>query len=327
MRPTLHRGSPSSSLLTIVPFGGPLFVVLLVGTIVALPLAGVARAQGGAADPVDSAYQAAQQAYQRGRYQRVIQLLRPLVVPKTLINSREKLLSAHKLLALSYVFEKDIPAAESSFGAILAEDPKFELDPLVEAPAAVKVFRQYKARNAAMLAKIEQAQTEARKRELEQQKRRAEELRQLRELAKTGSTVLERRVLERPYWINFIPFGVGQFQNGHRTKGWILLTAQLTLATSSLALYLAHRFAFPDGRAGADDVASGNKSISEGLAVGQVVSGALFWAVAIYGVIDALVYHQPVSVKERRYQRKLGGLSLSPQLGPDRASLGLKFTF
>lgn len=304
-------------------------MALLVGLLLVVwPLLGVAQAQGTAADPVGRAYQAAQQAYQRGRYRRVIQLLRPLVVPKTLINSREKLLSAHKLLALSYVFEKDIPAAESSFGAILAEDPQFELDPLVEAPAAVKVFRQYKARNAAMLAKIEQAQKEARKRELEQQKRRAEELRQLRELAKTGSTVLERRVVERPYWINFLPFGVGQFQNGHRTKGWILLTAQLTLATSSLALYLAHRFAFPDGRAGADEsTAADNKSISEGLAVGQVVSGALFWAVAIYGVIDALVYHQPVSVKERRYQRKLGGLSLSPQLGPDGASLGLQWTF
>ncbi len=144
----------------------------------------MALAQGNDAvapvDPaVERAYSAGQAAYQLGQYARVIQFLRPLVVPKTRINTKDRLLFVYKMLAISYVFQKDIPAAEGAFGAILAEDPSYDLDPSVDPGAAVRIFRDYKRKNAAMLHKIEQAQAQARKNEREAQKRREEELRQL----------------------------------------------------------------------------------------------------------------------------------------------------
>jgi tetratricopeptide (TPR) repeat protein len=269
---------------------------------------------------VERAYKAAEEAYQRGQYKRVIELLRPLVVPKTRINSKPQLLSAYKLLAISYVFEKDIPAAESSFGAILAEDPKFTLDPAVDPAAAVRVFRAYKRRNAAMLAKIEQAQVEARKREIAAQKRREEELRQLRELAKRGSTVIERREIRRSYALNFVPFGAGQFQNGHRIKGWLLLISQVALAATSIGAHVGYRLAYPR------PVDLENTSVPNALITTQLTSAGLFAALAVYGVIDALIYFRPISTTERRRTRKLG-LSITPSLGAGSAGMGVSVTF
>ncbi len=272
-------------------------------------------------DPVvDRAYRAAEQAYSRGQYKRVIVLLRPLVVPKTQINSRSRLLSAYKLLAISYVFEKDIPAAESSFGAILAEDPKFDLDPAVDPPAAVRVFRGYKRRNTAMLRKIEQAQAEARRHEIEEQKRREEELRQLRELAKRGATVIERTVVHRSYALNFIPFGAGQFQNGHKLKGWLLLISQAALAATSIGANIGFRLAYPRPHEVKDD------RIPKALQITQLTTAGAFAALAMYGVIDALVYYEPVKIVERRRKRKLS-LSITPSLGVGSAGMGVRVTF
>lgn len=303
-----------------------LAVTLLASALLLLP-AGPLHAQAGPDAPrspgdpvVDRAYKAAEQAYSRGQYKRVIQLLRPLVVPKTLINSKPQLLSAYKLLAISYVFEKDIPAAESSFGAILAEDPKFDLDPAVDPGAAVRVFRAYKQRNAAMLRKIEQAQVEARKREIAEQKRREEELRQLRELAKRGSTVIERREVRRSYVLNFIPFGAGQFQNGHKIKGWLLLVSQAALVATSIGAHLGYRLAYPR------PVDLEDESVPKALQTTQIASAGLFAALAIYGVVDALIYYKPVSITEQRRTRKLG-LSIAPSLGPGSAGMGVSVTF
>lgn len=273
----------------------------------------------GQANTAEQSFQKAKAAYERGAYKKVISLLRPLLYPKNLLSEKKMQLSAHKMLGISHVFEKNRLAAEQSFMAILAEEPKFRLDPLVDPPAAVGIFEAVRKRSAEMLRKIEEAQRAEERRQLEEQKRREDELRQLREAAKRGAQMVERTVQRHPYWLNFIPFGVGQFQNGHRKKGAFLLTAQLLTAGTSLGMALGYRLAFPDGRYRPED-----ETKVDVLRAGQVISGALFWALVVYGVLDALNYYKSESVRERRYKISRG-FSIAPAATPGGA--GLKITF
>jgi len=263
--------------------------------------------------------QEAARAYGRGEYQRVIQLVRPLLYPFIRLSSVDKVIQAYRILGISYIFEKDPEQAEKQFMAILAHQPEHSFDPLVDPPAAAKLLEELKQRNAEKLRAIKERERREAERLRQEELRRREE--QARALAnKRSATVIERTVIHRPYWVNFVPFGAGQFQNGHRRKGLALLGSELSLGALSLGTALAFRLAWPDGHVDRADYDRANA-----LRVTQVTSGALFFAVAAYGIIDALYYHQPQSSTERRYEQK-SSVTLVPMLG-SVSGLGLGLTF
>lgn len=269
-------------------------------------------------EPDESAqqYRSGQEAYEQGDYKRAIKLLRPLLYPHNRLSTAKKLIDAHKMLGISSVFEKDVAAAEQSFMAILAERPIYRLDPLIDPPAAVTLFQEVKQRNAEMLRQIEDRQRR------EQERRQQDELRKEAEEALV-ELVVEREVRRKPYWVNFVPFGAGQFQNGHHGKGYTLMASQMLLGTLSLACAIALRVAYPDGEAAEDEL-----GMAQGLNITMVTSGALFWATVVYGIIDALVYYQPTEVTERRPRRhKNKGISLLPAVGAGSAQLQLGLSF
>jgi hypothetical protein len=268
---------------------------LLAALLVALCLSWAAPA---GARPDDDLKEAAQ-AYDRGDYSRVIKLLDPLLYPKIRFARRTQALLAYKLLGISQVFKKNRPEAEKQFLAILSQQPRFQLDPLVYPRAAVEVFDEVRRRNAEKIkAILERERQEAELRRQEKQRQEAER-RRLERLAQQAGTVIERTVVEHPYWLNFIPLGVGQFQNGHKIKGWILLTSQLALAGVSLGAFIGSEYGLGPGRLGAEDYKQ-----AQALMAVQLISAGLCAALVAYGVIDALFYHKPLTVNVRTYQRK-----------------------
>lgn len=80
-----------------------------------------------------------------------------------------------------------------------------------------------------------------------------------------------------PLVVCFFPFGVGQFANDQTGKGLAFLGGQLVFGGASVALYQFNRDL---GRAGEGNTA---------LRASQVVAGAAFWGLALWGVVDALV--------------------------------------
>lgn len=273
----------------------------------------------------------AAQAYSRGEYASAIKLLRPLLYPRIRLASQDQVVRAHKLLGVSYIFEKDRDEAEKQFMAILSLRPDYTLDPLVDPPAAVKFLDQVKQRNAAKLREIqERERREAERRRLEAERKREEERRKA--LARE-QTVVERTVTRRIYWVSFLPLGLGQLQNGQRAKGFTLMGTQLALGGLSLASALAYRYSWPTGRFRPDQIDEYNRA--RALAITQVVSGALCVAAVAYGIIDALVYYRAETVSERSYQRKpierpapaKPKLSLTPFVAPRAGGLGLGLTF
>ncbi len=287
---------------------------LLLGAVLLALLAG-----GPAQAAPEQALQQGARAYGRGNYAQAIKLLRPLVYPLIRLSTEAQVIQAYKLLGVSYIFEKDRTEAEKQFMAILALQPDFRFDPLVDPVAAVDLLEDVKRRNAEKLKAIkERERREAERRRIEEQRRRDEERRRAL-VAGQGIDVIERTIVKHPYWINFVPFGAGQLQNGHRRKAFALMGTQLTLGALSLGTALGLRFAYPDGR-----VPAAEYDRARGLAIAQVASGALFFATIAYGIIDALVYHRPEHVTERRTRRKL---DLTPTPGPGTAGLGLGMRF
>ncbi|MCC6752339.1 MAG: hypothetical protein IT371_32135 [Deltaproteobacteria bacterium] len=265
-------------------------------------------------DPELALRQAAK-AYDRGNYKRVIAILGPLLSPQILLAQEAQVLQARKLLGISYVFSKNAPAAEREFVAILSERPDYRLDPLVDPQAAVEVFDSVKRRNAEKLrAILDRERREADRRRLDEARRRDRQRRQA-ELERQGGETVERTIVTRSYWVNFVPFGAGQFQNRQRGKGFTLLGTQAALGLTSLGAYLALRLAYPSGQVPAEEWTR-----ARALNITQVVSGALFFATVAYGIIDALLHHQPRTVEEKRYRR-------APRIVVGPQSLGLDLTF
>jgi len=114
-------------------------------------------------------------------------------------------------------------------------------------------------------------------------------------------------VVERHnFLINFIPFGMGQFQQGRNTLGVVLAGSEGALAAASVIGYLAHESLYQAGSITLDDrqVPGSTTTIrywgipperaneAQTWRLVKVLSGAGFYVLWGYGVIDALLHHQ-----------------------------------
>ncbi len=138
------------------------------------------------------------------------------------------------------------------------------------------------------------------------------------------TTVL--RYERHSYLLNFVPFGAGQFQNDQRRKGWFFFGVEAGLAAISIgalatnfALYGANPYRKclqnPPSPGGCPpgDIDHTQEDHSRALLGVQLVSGGLFFATAIWGVIDAV----------RHYQRDVLLPEPSPSASPSGVRVGL----
>ncbi len=96
-----------------------------------------------------------------------------------------------------------------------------------------------------------------------------------------------------PLPLCLFPFGVGQFANQQPGKGIAFLAAEGTLAAGSAWLYLYNRDEGLHSRA------------TDLPRAAQVAAGAAFWAVATWGVIDALVVRGDLADAVEQARREL----------------------
>jgi hypothetical protein len=243
-------------------------------------------------------------AYGRGEWARAIEIIRPLLYPELRLETEGQVAEAHRMLGVAYLFEKRTELAKQEFRKLLQLRPDYRFDTLLDPPQVVDFFNGILRENEAELAQIEAHRRE----EARQKKIEADALAR----AKAGPTVVEKRLVRNSFAVNFIPFGAGQFQNGQRGKGWGFLMAEVGLAatsvgalTANFALYgLSYRLPC---RASTDVTGSGcvtdrtAEQRSQALTRIQVVSGGLFFAVAAWGIADAILNFRP-EVPVARFQ-------------------------
>jgi len=253
-------------------------------------------------------------AFYRGEYERAVTIIYPLLYPDLRLESEADVVQAHRLLGVSYLFENKQSEARDEFRKLLELSPDYRFDPLLDPPKVVEFFNGIVREQQAQLGDID---IRLKKRE--------------EELNRHVGQVLVRRNERHSYLINFVPFGAGQFQNQQRRKGWAFLGVEAGLAAVSLGAFMANVQTYgwhpvskcQDGQTSCTPAMIDHtlENNSRKLLDVQVVSGALFFGVAIAGIVDAVAnYHAEVPLGDTYEPAPATGAwrlipSLSPQAG------------
>jgi hypothetical protein len=235
-------------------------------------------------------------AFARGEYARTIEIIKPLLYPEPRLQQEGRIAQAHRMLGVAHLFERQNSEAAEEFRKLLQLRPDYRMDPLLDPSMVVDFFNNILKQQEAALAELARKRKEAD--DEEARRRRA-------------PVVVERRVARNSFAVSFLPFGAGQFQNGQRAKGWMFLTAEsvfgavsVAALTTNFALYgVRPRLgctAAPAGTTTDPDngclpglVPNSDRDRSQLILKVQLVSGVLFFATAIWGVVDAVVNFRP----------------------------------
>jgi tetratricopeptide (TPR) repeat protein len=288
-----------------------------------LSVLGAALPQGAKANDFEE-FEAARSAYESQDYARAAQLFEGLVggdVPR--LTNRSLVLESQKYLGASYLFLGKRDRASDYFERLLRMDPEYMLDPLAFPEEAQHLFAQVKTR----LEAERMVAAAAKKREAEnlartQAERERKEHQRWEQLFKLAETEQVHEVRSR--WLASVPFGVGQFQNGHDGLGLVLCVSEASLLAISVAAFILQDNL--RGQTPAPNKIDDARLAEQAFRYTNQISFSLFAVLAVTGVIDAQARFQGT----RTYERKrvlppdlYGGPELS--VWPGGANLRLRF--
>jgi hypothetical protein len=232
-------------------------------------------------------------AYERAEYKRAIEILSPLLYPEMLLESDGEVVQARRMLSVAYLFENKPDDARREFLELLRQRPSFRFEPLLDSQSVVTFFD----------AVLKEHQAEIRRfKALKDAKDAAIALQNQRAIEQLKAPPTIVRYERHSLVVAMIPFGAGQFQNGERRKGWWFLGAESALAAISLGAFVTNFALYgvspvrpcldtsnPNGvRCPPELIDHSQEETSRWLTRVQVGSGVAFFAVAIWGVIDAV---------------------------------------
>lgn len=257
----------------------------------------------------------AKRKFSTGAYTEAITLISPLLYPQPRLGTDRETAEAHLLLAVAYYELGQFSSAEAEWKKALNINAELTVEPPAFSEKQARFFQERKA---------------AYERENERLRRDAEIREKLQNMV-----VLERR----DAWKNFVPLGLGQFQNGHTTKGIAFFAAQTLLIGANLTAYTLQgvRYGFRNGTVPPDEL-----DTAETLQVIQIGTGVAALGLIAWGIIDAWYYYEPTISRgvdpellelfnETNAEDGDGPpatrMRLSPTVGPDYAGAGLSLEF
>ncbi|RLB54019.1 MAG: hypothetical protein DRI34_12640 [Deltaproteobacteria bacterium] len=248
----------------------PAAISLLVALLGLLAL-GTAPAR---AEPPDKLLARARAEFEYKNFENAARLLEQLLVPQVRLTTEQDIAEAREMLGLSYFYLGHQEQARRQFVELLYLRPDHRLDPFLIPPAAVTFFDSIR-KEPAVREKLEQ-------------------IRKSRQASKqpppprpppprVQTLVRQRELMRRSRLVAFLPFGLGQFQNGDTLKGVLLASGGGIALVANITCYsLLVALANENGR-----YAPGDLQLARGLRIGQYVALGLFAASWIYGAIDA----------------------------------------
>ncbi|GAC1558570.1 MAG: hypothetical protein NVS2B9_20610 [Myxococcales bacterium] len=248
----------------------------------------------------------ARRYFDYGDYPAVSRILGRLDVSE--IESPELRMNAYRLLGLSFFYQGKRADAYRAFLELLYLDPDFQMDPFYVPPAAAEAFNEVRRDAEARLAPIraqKRSIEDARRKTLEDeaQRRRKRELEDEQRRIAAMAPVVERRVVQREFWVTMLPFGVGQLQNGDRSLGIVLATSEVIAgATSAGSALLIESLRDSSGK-----FSPGAYPLASRLNVAKWVGAGLFYALWIGGAIHAAAHFQSESAPVERLLTNGGG--------------------
>ena len=210
--------------------------------------------------------------FRAGKYREASKHLAGLFYPETRLASPDEQLEAHTLLGVCYFETGDRKSATREFEEALFLDPQHKLDPQLFSSGAIDYFEEVKK------------QKELRDKAAADARKRAEELERLRKYRESL-----RFVEKRSFIVNFLPLGSGQFQNGHRRKGFLFAGGQAVSAgvTVGIFAYLVNEYGY--GGSVPEEEAGTVRTLQQIAIAGDVV----FYGLYLWSVVDAIYYYKP----------------------------------
>ena len=209
----------------------------------------------------------AQNLYEYGDYAGMVKLLSGGLNRKIFENGQ--LTSVHRLLGIGHFILQNRNKSREHFLRLLTKDPDHQLDPLYVPPIIIDFYEGIREEHKEMLdaIRIQQRKEEERRRE----------------------QAAEKIVLKKnPYFVNFIPFGAGQFQNGKAVKGTLFLTGQaIALSLNITGYWIAENLEGEDGYYSKADART-----AKNWRIVQYASLGVLGALVIGGIVDALLDHR-----------------------------------
>jgi hypothetical protein len=224
--------------------------------------------------------------------------------------SEAQAVELHKYAGLAAFYMNQLPDAERHLSSLLKLDPDHSLDPFVFPPSAIAYFEKLRDQMKNVLTLIRQEKrlrAEREKQEAIERERVEKERQQMQQrIDELSRRMTVRTVERRNFFVNLVPFGAGQFQQGRTGPGVLLAITEGTLAATSIIAYWAFDSMIDRNRTiritdrqseipietryqGIDikdrDQAERWKTI-------KIVSGVGFYAVAAAGILDAVLRHQ-----------------------------------
>lgn len=247
-----------------------------------------------------SDFQHARSAYESQDHRVAVQRFEELIggdVPR--LSTRALILESRKYLGASYLFLSRREDAEHQFELLLRDDAQYELDPVAFPAEVLQVFTEVRTR-----VQAEIARSDAARREREEAARRAAADRLLLERGRMDRLITlatETQVeVQHQRWIAWMPFGAGQFQNGHDALGLTFLVSESLLLAASATTFIWHA-TLPESSQLTVDSRENARRLEQTLTTLNYVSLASFLGIAVIGVIDAHVRYVP-AVSETRHR-------------------------
>ncbi len=213
------------------------------------------------------------------------------------VTERLLILESRKYLAASLLFLGQREEARAQFRLLLAIEPFYTIDPLAFPTEVVTLFEKVKADLEVQLAEARLEQ-ERQREELQRlaQERAEQERKSLQHLFTLAQE--SQVVSKNSRWIATIPFGVGQFQNGHKSFGMALAVLQGLAVAGSVATYIGHEQVADDNPERNQVREKENEETRWRIA--NQASFGVFAALAVIGIIDAHARFVPGRVSERK---------------------------
>ncbi len=270
--------------------------------------------------------------FDAGKYSETVALVRKALSVTNFTDGQR--IELHRMAGLSSFNLGDTASAKESFVSLLRLNPDYVLDPFIAPPPAIRLFEAVRKENADELGLVRQLmQVRA------EQERRAAEERKKQDLERATRRVVT--IERRPMWMNFLPFGAGQFLQDRTEWGVAFAISEGVFAITSIVAYWAIeglkttiKEIIPDTltekgfyeleRRGI--LAAAQPQRDAWRVVKWTTGGAFFLAYAL-GVVDAVVHHTGDRVKETREQPQAlrPRFEISPLPGGVYAGMTLSF--
>lgn len=262
----------------------------------------------------------AKAAYRGGQYSRALPLFNALLYPPPpKLASPKDLADAYLALGVCRFETGDTPGAKREFDQALSFDTNVRIDALIVTDqTAIDAFNQ---------ARVDREQRTA----AEQERKRKADLRKLRESIIGFES--------HPLYLNFVPFGVGQFQNKQAGKGTAFAASEAVTLTVSASIwfYLVNAYGIRSTRVLAADAVRVRR-----LQQLEIGSGFAFLGLWVLGAVDAYRHYRPqtrAEIDDSLLPPELRDLDkpaphkaapqssihIVPMLTPDGAGLGLSW--